>query len=278
RRERNADWAERAVRESISADEREAAKLNVVDLVAIDIQGLILAVDGREVKTTVAKVKLETRGGELVRFGIGFRQKVLSLLGNPNIAYLLMLLGFYGLFFELANPGAIFPGIVGGISLILGFYALQVLPINYAGLLLILLGLLFFLLEIKVPSYGALTIGGVIAMTLGSIMLIDSPAPYLRISLTVIIPAVAGTAAFFVLLIGMGIRAQHRQPVTGHEGLVNARGVVRTVVQPERPGKVFIHGELWDAEGTEAIPSGESVRVVAVEGLRLRVQREEGSK
>ncbi|MFQ5692204.1 MAG: nodulation protein NfeD, partial [Nitrospinota bacterium] len=202
-------------------------------------------------------------------------QELLDILSNPNLAYLLMMLGFYGILFELTNPGAIFPGVVGAISLIVGFYALQVLPINYAGLALIILGIILFLLEIKVTSYGALSIGGAISMVLGSVMLVDSPAPFLRISYYVIVPVVALTAAFFFFLVGLGLKAQRGKSVAGREGLVDATGVTRARIDPE--GKVFVHGELWNAHSGEPIAKGEKVRVVAVEGLRLEVVKENSS-
>ncbi|MDA1001724.1 MAG: nodulation protein NfeD, partial [bacterium] len=243
---RNAEWAESAVREAISVDEAEALRLKVIDLVAADVAALLLAVDGRKVKLASGReVILSTRGAEVVPFVPSWRQQILSLLSNPNIAYMLMLLGMYGLFFELSNPGAIFPGVIGGISILLAFFALKILPVNFVGLLLILLAVILFLLEIKVPSYGGLTIGGVVAMTLGSIMLFDSPEPYLRLSLKVIIPAVIGTALFFVLIVGLGVRAQAKKPVSGREGMVDQIGVVREAGKDGKYSKVFVRGEIW---------------------------------
>jgi membrane-bound serine protease (ClpP class) len=198
------------------------------------------------------------------------RQRILDALSNPNIAYMLMLLGFYGLFFELSNPGAILPGIVGAISLILAFYSLQALPVNYAGLLLILLSIILFILEIKVTSYGALTMGGIISLVLGSMMLIESPAPYMKISFYVILPAAAATAAFFIFLVGAGIKAQRKKPTTGKEGLIGEAGIAESDIKGE--GKVFIHGELWDAHSSEEIKSGSEVIVTGVEGLKLTVR------
>ncbi len=273
---RNAEWAESAVREAISVDEAEALRLKVIDLIAVDVSSLLLAVDGRKVKLASGQERvLHTRGAQQVALSQTWRDQVLSLLSNPNIAYILMLLGMYGLFFELSNPGSILPGIVGAISLLLALYALQVLPINYAGLLLIGLAVILFLLEIKVVSYGGLTIGGIVAMTLGSVMLIDSPEPYLQISLKVILPAVAGTAMFFVWLVGLGFRAQQTRPVSGSEGMLGETGVVRAAGENGGPVKVFVHGEIWLADSEEPLEPGEKIRVVSMSGLRLRVAKED---
>jgi membrane-bound serine protease (ClpP class) len=187
-----------------------------------------------------------------------------------------MLLGMYGLFFELSNPGNILPGVVGAISLLLALYAMKVLPINYVGLLLIGLAIIMFLLEIKVVSYGGLTIGGIVAMTLGSVMLIDSPDPVLQISLKVILPSVAGTAMFFFWLVGMGFRAQQTRPVSGIEGMMSETGVVRAAGENGGPMKVFVHGEIWLADSDEPLEPGQKIRVVSMKGLRLRVAKEGG--
>lgn len=271
---RNAEWAESAVREAVSVNEAEALRLKVIDLVAADIPALLLAVDGRKVKLATGEdVVLATRGAERITLAPNWRQRVLTLLSDPNIAYILMLLGMYGLFFELSNPGGILPGVVGAISLLLSFYALKVLPVNYVGLLLIVLAVILFILEIKVVSYGGLTLGGIVAMTIGSVMLIDSPDPYVRISLTVILPAVAGTALFFVWIIGLGFRAQQLRPVTGGEGMVGQTGVVRAGSENGKPAKIFVHGEIWLADADEPLQPGERVRVTSLEGLCLRVAK-----
>ncbi len=274
---RNTEWAESAVREAISVDESEALKQKVIDLVATDVKSLLLAVDGKKIKLAGgATVTLATRGAEEIRLGRSWRQKVLTLLSDPNIAYILMLLGMYGLFFELSNPGAILPGVVGAISLLLALYALKVLPVNYVGLLLLGLAVIMFLLEIQVVSYGGLTIGGIIAMTLGSVMLIDSPDPYLQISLKVILPAVAGTAMFFVWVVGLGFRAQQSQPVSGSEGMLALGGVVSAPPEGEAPAKIRVRGEIWLADSRDRLEVGDKVRVMSVDGLRLRVEKESG--
>ncbi len=272
---RNAEWAESAVREAVSVDESEALRLKVIDLVAVDIESLLLAVDGRKIKLASGQeVTLRTRGAETIVLDRTWRDQVLSLLSNPNIAYILMMLGMYGLFFELSNPGSILPGVVGGISLLLALYAMKVLPINYVGLLLMGLALILFLLEIKVVSYGGLTIGGIVAMTLGSVMLIDSPEPYLQISLKVILPAVAGTAMFFMWIVGLGFRAQQGAPVSGSEGMMDQIGVVRSSGGEMGQMKIFVRGEIWTADSEEPLQPGEKVRVVSIDGLKLRVAKE----
>lgn len=271
KRGRNADWAEKAVRQSVSASEKEALQLKVIDLIARDLPDLIKALNGRKVETAAGARLLKTGGKRIVTQEMNLRQRILALLSDPNVAYLLLILGFYGLIFELSSPGAVLPGIIGGIAFILGLYALQMLPINYAGLFLILLAILFFLAEIKVPSYGALTIGGIISMILGSLMLINTPAAYLQISLQLIIPTALSTAAFFSLLVRAVIRAHRIKPATGREGLVGETGMVRS--WGDSSGRVFVQGELWEARSEEAFREGEEVRVVGVEGLRLRVKK-----
>ncbi len=273
---RNAEWAESAVREAVSVDEAEALRLKVIDLVAADVGALLLAIDGRKVKLATGQERvLHTRGAQQIALSQTWRDQVLSLLSDPNIAYILMLLGMYGLFFELSNPGSILPGVVGAISLLLAMYAMKVLPINYVGLLLIGLAVILFLLEIKVVSYGGLTIGGIVAMTLGSVMLVDSPDPVLQISLKVILPAVAGTAMFFVWIVGLGFRAQQTRPVSGLEGMMGETGVVRAAGENGGPVKVFVHGEIWLADSDEPLEPGQKIRVVSMKGLRLHVAKED---
>ncbi len=271
-RGRNADWAEKAVRASVSVTEREALKLGVVDLVAESLPGLLATVDGRQVKTSVGTVTLQTKNAVVKPIEVGWRDRFLSVITDPNIAYILLMLGMLGLFFELANPGVILPGIIGGISLILALFAFQGLPINYAGLLLILLGVVLLIAEIKVVSHGVLTIGGVIALLLGSMLLVDTPEMALRISWKVILPVVATTGGIFVFAVSAGIRAQLRRPATGSEGLIGQVGVARTPLAPE--GQVFVRGEIWKAVADGGtIAEGERVRVVAVDSLTLKVTR-----
>jgi membrane-bound serine protease (ClpP class) len=269
RRGRNEEWAERAVRESVALSSADAVRERVVDLEAPTVDSLLAAIDGREVDAGGATRLLRTRGARIEEFETTFRDRVLAVISNPNVAYVLMLLGVYGLIFELSNPGAVLPGILGGISLILAFYAFQSLPLNYAGVLLVLLGMILLVLEVKVTSHGVLTIGGVASFTLGSLMLVRSPLPFLRVSLAVIAPAVLTTAAFFLAVVGAGLRAQRRRHATGQEALVGERAVARTPLSPR--GQVMLHGEIWNAESSAPADAGRTVIVDRVEGLLLRV-------
>jgi membrane-bound serine protease (ClpP class) len=269
-RGRNAEWAEKAVRSSVSATEREAVKLKVVDLVAESLPDLLAKVDGRTVKTARGPVTLATRDAPIVPIHVGFRDRFLALITDPNVAYVLMMVGMLGLFFELQNPGAIVPGVLGGICLILAFFAFQSLPINWAGLLLILFGIVLLIAEIKVVSHGILTIGGVVAMVLGSLMLFDAPATGLRISWAVILPTVGATAGLVVLAVSYGVRALYRPPATGAEGMLGKVAVARGALAPE--GQVQIDGEIWRAVARgPAVARGGRVRVVGVDGLTLTV-------
>ncbi len=270
-RGRNADWAVKAVRESESVSARKALELNIIDLVAPSLPELIEQLEGREVETVWGKKTLALKDVPVQTSEMGWRYRLLDTLSNPNIAYILMMLGFYGLFFELSNPGVIFPGVFGAICLILAFFALQTLPVNYAGVLLILLAIILFIGEVMVTSYGVLTLGGIVALLLGSLMLIESPDPALRVSWYVILPMVATTAAFFVFAVSFALRAQFRQPTTGQEGLIGKRA--RVVSPIRREGKVFVHGEYWNAESDDEIDPDESCEIVGVSELKLRVKK-----
>jgi membrane-bound serine protease (ClpP class) len=273
-RGRNAEWAEKAVRESVSVTEREAVKLRVVDLVADSVPDLLAKVDGRALKTARGPVTLATRNAVARPIEIGFRDRVLAVITDPNVAYVLMMLGTLGLVFELSNPGAVLPGVIGGISLILAFFAFQSLPINYAGLLLIAFGIVLLIAEIKVVSHGVLAIGGVVSMALGSLMLFDAPQLGFRLSWVVIVPTVAATAAIFLWVIGAGVRALARRPDLGASGLIGQVAVARGELAPS--GQVMVQGELWRAVADAPVADGATVRVVGVEGLTLRVVRSEG--
>jgi membrane-bound serine protease (ClpP class) len=218
---------------------------------------------------------MHTAAARIERLGMNWRFRVLDYVSDPNIAYVLFTLGMLGLLLELYNPGAVLPGVAGSISLILAFYGLHTLPLNYAGLLLILVAVILFILEVKVPSYGVLTIGGVIAMFMGSLMLIDiDPAlegDFLRIRLAVILPAVATTAAFFLFIVTKGILAQRQRPLTGLPALIGMRGIARSEIGPGHAGRVLVRGELWTAEAAEPIAIGDEVRIVSGTGLTLRV-------
>ena len=276
-RGRNADWAEKAVRQSVSITEREAVQLKVVDLIAASVPELLDKIDGRTVKTIKGPRTLATRGAPVKPIEVGFRDRVLNVITDPNVAYILMMLGTIGLLAELYNPGAIFPGVIGAISIILAFFAFQSLPINYAGLLLILLGLVLLIAEIKFVSHGVLAIGGVVAMGLGSLMLFDAPeASGLRISWGVIIATVGTTAGLFLFVITAGVRAFARRPLLGVSGLVGETAVARGPLAPE--GQVAVHGEIWRAvaEGG-SVEDGAVVRVVDVQGLTLKVVKAGGA-
>ena len=272
-RGRNAQWAETAVRESISATESEALKDHVIDLVANNLNTLLSDIDGRKVMTAFGEKTIRTKDAKIVRVEPGLRQKVLNFISDPNVAYILMLLGFYGLFFEIMSPGAIFPGVMGGICLILAFFAFQTLSINYAGLLLIILAIILFILDVKVASHGVLTIGGVISMIMGSLMLFETPGSFVRLSMYLLLPAVLATALFFTVIIGLAIKARRRKPVTGKEELIGIQGVARTDIT-EEGGMVFLHGELWSAYSDETISKDSRIIVEEVSGLRMKVSKQ----
>ena len=271
-RGRNVEWAEQAVRSSVSATEREAVKLKVVDLVADSVPDLLAKIDGRVVKTPKGSVTLATKDAAVTPIAVGFRDRFLALITDPNVAYILMMVGMLGIFFELSTPGAILPGVLGGISLILAFFAFQSLPINWAGLLLILFGLALLVAEIKIVSHGILTIGGVVSMVLGSMMLYDAPDSGLRISWLVIIPTVGAMAGLVIAAVSMGLRALYRPASTGAAGMMGQVGVVKRALDPE--GQVLIDGELWQAVAEDGpVAAGEMVRVARMDGLTLTVTR-----
>ena len=271
-RGRNVEWAEQAVRSSVSATEREAVKLKVVDLIAESVPDLLAKIDGRVVKTSKGPVTLATKEAVVKPIEVRFRDRFLALITDPNVAYILMMVGMLGIFFELSNPGVILPGVLGGISLILAFFAFQSLPINWAGLLLILFGLALLIAEIKIVSHGVLTIGGVVSMLLGSLMLYDAPETGLRISWFVIIPTVGTTAGLVIVAVSAGLRALYRPASTGAGGMVGQVGVVQRALDPE--GQVLIDGELWRAVASDGpVPPGESVEVARMDGLTLTVTR-----
>ena len=274
-RHRNADWAEKAVRESVSITNRQAVKLRVVDMTARDLDELLRLADGRTVTVAGSKrVTLRTAGAEQVALPPNWREGLLHTLSDPNIAYILMLLGVYGLIFELSNPGAIFPGVVGGICLILGLYSLAVLPISHAGLALLLLGITLLIVDIFAASHGVLTVGGIVAFAAGSLMLTGARGPGLAIAWPLILGATAVTALFFMTVVGLGVRAQYRKVTTGAQGMIGEVGVARTALAPE--GTVLVEGELWKARVTEgSIELGQKVRVVAMHGFELTVEKVE---
>ena len=276
KRKRNVEWAEKAVRESVSITDEEALKLGVIDLIAEDMQDLLGKLDERRINLDHTVAVLKTVGAHLRFMGMTFREKVLQTLADPNIAYILLMIGIWGIILEFFHPGIFLPGIAGSISLILAFFSLQILPFNLAGLLLIILAIILFVLEINVPSYGALTIGGIIALTLGSLMLISPSAVYISISLTYIITMVVATSSLFIFVVFYAIRAQFKKPATGLEGMIGTTGVARSNLNPR--GKIQIHGEIWNGVvqlKEEVIKKGEEVEVVKIEGMRLVVKKKE---
>jgi len=271
RRGRNAEWAEKAVRESVSITEQEAVKLNVVDFVANDLSELIKKIDGQTVTTAKGKQVLSTAKAEVIKNPISFRLRILKAISDPNVAYILMLVGITGLIAELYSPGAIFPGVVGAISLILAFYAFQTLPINYAGLLLILLSVVLFVAEAFVPSFGLLGLGGITALLIGSLMLMDTDLPALRISPVVIFSTGVTILLFSLVFIRAAWRTQRSRTVTGREGLIGEIGVAMDDIAPR--GMLRVHGEIWQAESDEPIRKGEAAEVAEIVGLKLRVRK-----
>jgi membrane-bound serine protease (ClpP class) len=268
-RGRNAAWAERAVREAVAASETEAVAMRVVDFTASTLEELLAKADDRTWRRGERTTRLAVRGLPTDRIEPGFRQRLLALIAEPNVAYILMMLGFYGLLFELQNPGAILPGVVGGICLILAFLALSVLPVNYAGVALIALAIVFFVAEIKIVSHGLLGAGGVIALFLGSLILFKGTGPGYSLSWAVIAAGTLTTAAFFFLVVGAGLRAQRRRVTTGRQGLVGMRG---RVIEPLPGGLVSVGNEIWDASSEAPIGVGLEVEITGVDGLRLSVR------
>jgi membrane-bound serine protease (ClpP class) len=273
KRGRNMKMAEDAVRLSLSYTETEALQGGLVDLIAQDATGIIDHFDGRPIKRFGGEeLRLELRGEPIMDIPMSARQKFLLTISNPNLAYILLMLGLLGLYFEFSNPGAILPGVLGGISLLLAIFSFQILPINYVGLILILLAIGMFILEIKVQSYGILSVGGIIAMVIGSIMLIEAPIPELRPSLKFIIPVAVGLSLIFIFLVIIAIRAHVKKIFTGKEGLVGEIGRAQSDLTPS--GKVFVHGELWNAEADQNIPKGTEVKVVEVlRTLKIKVTK-----
>jgi len=270
KRGRNADWAEKAVRESVSINEKEALKLHVIDLIAKSQKELLEKIDGWKVQLPDSQKTLATKNATVVLHEMSWRYKILYKISNPNIAYILLMLGIYGLFFELSNPGAVVPGVVGGVFIILAFFALQTLPVRSAGLLLIIFAIILFILEVKVTSYGVLTIGGIVSMFLGSIMLFEeTPGFPVRVDWGIALVVAISTGAFIIFALGMALRTRMKKPTTGREGLVGERGVAMTAINFE--GDVKVHGEIWRAVSEEKIRKGEKVQVLSVDGLQIKV-------
>ena len=266
-RNRNAKWVEDAIRESVSVTETEALKENIIDLIATDTDDLIKQLNGRELKD---RGILKLDNVKKVSIKETLRTKILKTISNPNIAYILMMIGLAGLYFEFSHPGSIFPGVIGAIALILAFFAMQTLPVNYAGILLIVLAIIFFIMEMKITSYGLLSVAGVVSLLLGSLMLFKGSTPDMKVSLQVVLPTIVIISGFFVAVAGLVFRAQISKPTTGSSGLVGEIGIVKKALTPE--GKVFVHGELWNARAKDPIDEDAKVRIVQVINLTLEVE------
>jgi membrane-bound serine protease (ClpP class) len=279
KRNRNVQWAEDAVRKSVSISENEALKQKVIDLIAVNTNELLQKVDGREVETAKGKVILNTKNAQIVDYEMPWFLQFLGVISDPNIGYILMMLGIWGIILEFYHPGGILPGVVGVICLVLGLYGLHTLPINYAGMALILLAIILFIAEIKIVSHGLLTVGGVISLLLGSFMLIDTSSSLegVKLSMAVIFTTVIVVSLLFILLIVLVVKAHKRKVVTGSQGLVGEIGEVMDEIYANKPGIVKLHGELWNAECEISTDNkyepGTKVKVVAVSNLKLIINR-----
>lgn len=276
KRHRNIEWAEDAVRKSVSISETEALKTNVIDMIASNTDELLQKIDNREVETQKGKVTLHTKDLRIIEYEMTWFQKFLAVISDPNIGYILMMLGVWGIILEFYHPGGILPGIVGVICLVLGLYGLHALPINYAGLALILLAIILFIAEIKIASHGLLTVGAVISLLLGSFMLIDisSPIEGAKLSTSVIVSTVVIISGLFIFLIYLVVKARKRKVVSGKEGMIGEIGEVIDEISDGKEGAVRIHGEIWNALSSEHLASGEKVKVVSVSNLKLVVRKE----
>ncbi len=270
-RGRNADWLQEAIKSSVSASAEEAYKLNVIDIIAPDLPTLLKKLDGWHLQRKGRTVVLHTADAEQRTIDPGWQNSILRIISNPNLAYILLMIGLAGLYFELSNPGAVLPGVVGGISLILALYALQTLPVNYAGFLIILLAIVFFFLEIKITSHGLLSLAGILCLVLGSLMLFRTPGQPMQLALSVFVPTVTVISLFFVAVASLAFRAQIRKPQTGSEALLGLVGEVVEDMDPE--GKIFVNGELWNGVSEEKIRAGERAEVVEVHNLKLKVKK-----
>lgn len=273
-RNRNARWAKKAVLESVSVDENQALEENVIDYVAGDLKELLEKIDKREIVLGPDKtVQLNTEDIILVDFDMNLRQNILNTIINPQIAYLLMLLGFFALLYEVTHPGFGFPGIFGIISLILAFYAFQVLPVNYAGVALIVLGILFLIIELFTPTFGMFTLGGIICMVIGSLMLFNQDVPFLKISLKLVLGVVLSLSIITLFLLTKVVAIQRRKPLAGKEALIGKTGVAITDIK--KKGQIELEGQIWTAKSKDDIKKGEEVITEKIEGLTLYVKKKE---
>lgn len=275
RKGRNADWAAKSITDSVSITAEDALKIHVINVIANSVPDLMKELNGKEVTKDGNTYVLNTASVRVERVPHGLRFKVLDVVANPNIVYILGMLGLVGIMMELYHPGLIFPGALGGLCLLLALFAAQVLPINYVGVLLIIFSVVLFILELKVPSFGLLTMGGIVSLTLGSLMLFETSESAMRVSWSVIIPTVAAVSAFFVFAMGLAVKAYRSKPRTGDQGLIGEVGYAMSDVDTR--GKVAVHGELWNARADSHIPKGERVRVIRVDNLWIKVTRDMGS-
>lgn len=273
-RGRNETWAIKAVEESVSATEEQALNLRVINLIADDKADLLKKIDGWKVNLPQGESILRTKGVPVIQIPMNFRLRALSALAHPNIAYILLMLGFYGLLFEFTHPGAGFPGAAGAICLILAFFGLQVLPTNYAGVALIVMAIILFILEVKVTSYGLLTVGGLISLFFGSLILFASPYEFMRVSLPIVVSFVAATVLVAMFLVTLALRSHRRKISTGMEGLIGEKGEVRN--WSHNKGRIFVHGEIWEAVSDETLKKGQIIEVMRIEkGMKLFVKSKE---
>jgi membrane-bound serine protease (ClpP class) len=267
KRGRNIEWARRAILESVSIDAQAALDSGVINVLAKDMPDLLQQLDGKVVELAGGPDTLHVAGEEVVEYPLSFKDRFLKIITDPTIAFILFNLGWLGLMVELYNPGAILPGVVGVISLIMAFFAFQQLPINYAGLGLIIFAVVLFILEIKIVSHGILAVGGILSMLMGSLLLIDSAEPYLQISLVVIVTTVLVVSAFFLFVVSFAVKAHRRKVATGKEGMVGEEGEMRT------NDLAFVAGELWRVVCDTPLEVGDKVRVLAVDNMRLKVEK-----
>jgi len=272
-RGRNIDWAVKSVTKSSSITENEAKELGVIEIIAKDTDELLSKLDGRVIKVEEKQIILATKNATIHPIEMDFREKFFNILANPNIAYILMILGFYGLLYEITHPGIGVPGVMGTIFLILAFFSMQTLPTNYAGLALIILAIILFIAEANVPGFGLLTLGGVVCMILGSMLLFDSPVPMMRVSLSLILSFSLTTAAITLFLVRAVITAHRAKVLSGKKGLIGEKGEAKTQLSAKKEGKVYVHGELWNAIADEEIKKGEKVIVEEIEGMLIKVKK-----
>ena len=271
KRGRNTEWAIQAVRKSVAITEKEALKIKVIDIVAKDISDLLEQAHGRKVDIDGRMQELALKGARVERHEMSLKQKMLNVIGDPNIAYILLMAGFLGLYMEFAHPGVIFPGVAGAICLLLAFASLQLLPINYAGLGLIILGIGLLVGEAFAPSFGVLGVGGIISLALGSFFLFDTEGSDMIVDRSIIFTAVATLGSFVLVVSYLVFRSQQSKPTLGIAGLIGEIGEVRGKLSPS--GKIFVHGEYWNAQADSEIDVGEKVEVVGHEGMSLKVRR-----